>query len=259
MTSVVAAIDQGTTSTRCMLFDHDAKVIAQAQVEHTQYLPRAGWVEHDATEIWANTRAVTSDALARADMSASDVVAVGIANQRETTVVWDRATGEPVAPAIVWQDTRTQAICDSLGDADRYRARVGLPLATYFAGPKIRWILENVEPAGGLAFGTIDSWLLWNLTGGAVHATDATNASRTMLMELDTLQWAPDIAAELGVPMSVLPEIRSSSEVYGRVQGGPLAGVPVAGILGDQQAATFGQACLSPGEAKNTYGTGNFL
>jgi glycerol kinase len=242
-----------------MLFDHDAKVIAQAQVEHTQYLPRAGWVEHDATEIWANTRAVTSDALARADMSASDVVAVGITNQRETTVVWDRATGEPVAPAIVWQDTRTQAICDSLGDADRYRARVGLPLATYFAGPKIRWILENVEPAGDLAFGTIDSWLLWNLTGGTVHATDATNASRTMLMDLDTLQWAPDIAAELGVPMSVLPEIRSSSEVYGRVQGGPLAGVPVAGILGDQQAATFGQACLSPGEAKNTYGTGNFL
>ncbi|MDT4916030.1 MAG: glycerol kinase [Pseudonocardiales bacterium] len=259
MTSVVAAIDQGTTSTRCMLFDHDAKVIAQAQVEHTQYFPRAGWVEHDATEIWANTRAVTSDALARADMSASDVVAVGITNQRETTVVWDRATGEPVAPAIVWQDTRTQAICDSLGDADRYRARVGLPLATYFAGPKIRWILENVEPAGDLAFGTIDSWLLWNLTGGTVHATDATNASRTMLMDLDTLQWAPDIAAELGVPMSVLPEIRSSSEVYGRVQGGPLAGVPVAGILGDQQAATFGQACLSPGEAKNTYGTGNFL
>jgi glycerol kinase len=242
-----------------MLFDHDAKVIAQAQVEHTQYFPRAGWVEHDATEIWANTRAVTSDALARADMSASDVVAVGITNQRETTVVWDRATGEPVAPAIVWQDTRTQAICDSLGDADRYRARVGLPLATYFAGPKIRWILENVEPAGDLAFGTIDSWLLWNLTGGTVHATDATNASRTMLMDLDTLQWAPDIAAELGVPMSVLPEIRSSSEVYGRVQGGPLAGVPVAGILGDQQAATFGQACLSPGEAKNTYGTGNFL
>jgi glycerol kinase len=197
--------------------------------------------------------------LERAGLSSGDVAAIGITNQRETTVVWDRASGEPVAPAIVWQDVRTQAICDELahGDNDRYRARTGLPLATYFAGPKIRWILDNIQPSGDLAFGTIDSWLLWKLTGR--HATDPTNASRTMLMDLDTLQWAPEIADEFGVPTSMLPEIMSSSETYATVTAGPLAGVPVAGILGDQQAATFGQACLSPGEAKNTYGTGNFL
>jgi glycerol kinase len=262
VTAVVAAIDQGTTSTRCMLFDHDAQVVARSQVEHQQYFPRRGWVEHDAAEIWANTRAVTADALAQGGLTASDVTAIGITNQRETTVVWDRATGEPIAPAIVWQDTRTQQICDALGDQDRYRDRVGLPLATYFAGPKIRWLLDNVPGVRDrdLAFGTIDSWLLWNLTAGQVHATDATNASRTMLMDLDTLQWVPDIADEMGVPLSLLPEIRTSSEVYGTVADGePLAGVPIAGILGDQQAATFGQACLSPGEAKNTYGTGNFL
>jgi glycerol kinase len=259
VTDVVAAIDQGTTSTRCMLFDHDAGVVARAQLEHEQHLPRQGWVEHDAAEIWANTQAVCTQALERAGLRASDVAAIGITNQRETTVVWDRATGEPVAPAIVWQDTRTQAICDELarGDTGRYRARTGLPLATYFAGPKIRWILDNVKPSGDLAFGTVDSWLLWKLTGR--HATDATNASRTMLMDLDTLQWVPEIADEIGVPISMLPEIRASSEVYGTVADGPLAGVAVGGILGDQQAATFGQACLSPGEAKNTYGTGNFL
>ena len=256
-TSVVAAIDQGTTSTRCMLFDHDAQVVARAQVEHKQHFPRPGWVEHDANEIWANTRAVTADALDEAGLTAADVAAVGITNQRETTVVWDRRTGEPIAPAIVWQDTRTQSICDSLGDQDRYRDRVGLPLATYFAGPKIRWLLDNVQATGDLAFGTIDSWLMWKLTGE--HVTDVTNASRTMLMDLDTLQWVPEIADEMGVALSMLPEIRSSSEVYGTVQSGPLHGVPVAGILGDQQAATFGQACLSPGDAKNTYGTGNFL
>ncbi len=259
MRTVVAAIDQGTTSTRCMLFNAAAEVVARAQREHRQHLPRQGWVEHDAREIWANTEAVCGEALEQAGLRAGDVAAIGITNQRETTVVWDRATGEPVAPAIVWQDTRTQAICDELarGDNDRYRDRTGLPLATYFAGPKIRWILDNVQPSGDLAFGTVDSWLLWKLTGR--HATDATNASRTMLMDLDTLQWAPEIADEMGVPMSMLPEIRSSSEVYGDVRDGPLAGVAVAGILGDQQAATFGQACLSPGEAKNTYGTGNFL
>jgi glycerol kinase len=254
MTSVVAAIDQGTTSTRCMLFDHDARVLARAQVEHRQHFRRAGWVEHDAVEIWTNTQAVIAQALEQADC---DVAAIGITNQRETTVVWDRRTGEPVAPAIVWQDTRTQAICDALGEVDRYRTRTGLPLATYFAGPKIRWLLDNLNPSGDLAFGTIDSWLLWNLAG--VHVTDATNASRTLLMDLDTLQWVPDIADEMGVPLSMLPEIRSSSEVYGTVADGPLKGVPIAGILGDQQAATFGQACLEPGEAKNTYGTGNFL
>jgi glycerol kinase len=264
--SAVAAIDQGTTSTRCMLFDRGAHVLAVEQVEHTQHFPRPGWVEHDATEIWANVAQVVAGALARAELHATDLAAVGITNQRETTLVWDRATGRPIAPAIVWQDTRTQAICESLGPPDRYRARVGLPLATYFAGPKIRWLLDNVPgasaraAAGELAFGTIDSWLLWNLTGGGLHATDATNASRTMLMELDTLAWASDIADEMGIPTAMLPEIRSSSEVYAEVTGLPsLAGVPIAGILGDQQAATFGQACLSPGDAKNTYGTGNFL
>jgi glycerol kinase len=273
MPSVVAAIDQGTTSTRCMLFDHDAHVVAIEQVEHDQHLPRRGWVEHDAAQIWANTRTVMGGALAKAELTSSDVAAIGITNQRETTVVWDRATGQPVGPAIVWQDTRTQQICDDLaalgGGADRYRERVGLPLATYFAGPKARWILDNIDgaqaraDAGELAFGTIDSWLVWNLTGGTdggVHVTDPTNASRTMLMDLDTLQWAPDIADEMGVPVSMLPGIRTSSEEYGTVRArGPLAGVPIAGILGDQQAATFGQACLEVGEAKNTYGTGNFL
>jgi glycerol kinase len=263
MSTVVAAIDQGTTSTRCMLFDHAAQVVAQAQLEHGQHFPRPGWVEHDATEIWANTTEVIAQVLERGGVRAADVVAVGITNQRETTVVWDRATGEPIAPAIVWQDTRTQSICDTLaaGDPDRYRERTGLPLATYFAGPKIRWLLDNVDhrkPSADLAFGTIDSWLLWKLTGGR-HVTDATNASRTLLMDLDTLQWVPELAADVGVPLDMLPEIRSSSEVYGTVQDGPLAGVPIAGILGDQQAATFGQACLAPGEAKNTYGTGNFL
>jgi glycerol kinase len=258
---VVAAIDQGTTSTRCMLFDHDARVVARAQVEHRQHLPKQGWVEHDAAEIWANTQAVIGAALEHAGLRGTHVAAVGITNQRETTVVWDRATGEPVARAIVWQDTRTQAICDALaaGDADRYRPRTGLPLATYFAGPKIRWILDHAGGGRDLAFGTIDSWLVWNLTGGDVHVTDATNASRTMLMDLDTLDWAPEIADDMGIPLGMLPEIRPSAEVYGTVADGPLAGVPIAGILGDQQAATFGQACLAPGEAKNTYGTGNFL
>ena len=269
MPDVVAAIDQGTTSTRCLLFDANVRVVASAQVEHRQSFPRPGWVEHDATEIWSNTRAVVAEALARAELRAGDVAAAGITNQRETTVVWDRCTGEPIAPAIVWQDTRTQPICDDLGDTERYRARTGLPLATYFAGPKIRWLLDNVAGARGraengeLAAGTIDSWLLWQLSGGpdgGVHLTDATNASRTLLMDLDTLQWVPEIADEMGVPVAMLPEIRPSSQVYahGRERG-PLAGVPLAGILGDQQAATFGQACLSPGEAKNTYGTGNFL
>ncbi len=262
--SAVAAIDQGTTSTRCMLFDRDARVLAVSQLEHAQHFPRPGWVEHDPAEIWTNTGRVVEGALSVAGLAAGDVAAVGITNQRETTVVWNRGTGEPIAPAIVWQDTRTRQICDALGPPDRYRSRVGLPLATYFAGPKLRWLLDNVPgargraEAGELAFGTIDSWLLWQLCG--VHATDGTNASRTMLMDLATLRWADDIAAEMGVPMAVLPEIRSSSEVYGDVTGlAALRGVPIAGILGDQQAAMFGQACLSPGEAKNTYGTGNFL
>jgi len=273
MTQYVAAIDQGTTSTRCMIFDHAGSVVAVEQREHEQIFPRSGWVEHDAAEIWANTRQVCGGALARADLDASSIAAVGITNQRETTVVWDRATGDPIHHAIVWQDTRTQAICDELGalggGAERYRAKTGLPLATYFAGPKARWILDNVDGAreraerGELAFGTMDTWVLYHATGGTdggLHVTDPTNASRTLLMNIDTLEWDPELCSEIGVPMSMLPEIRSSSEVYGTIRArGTFSGVGVAGILGDQQAATFGQACLEVGEAKNTYGTGNFV
>src|SRR3954465_10390220 len=273
MPQYVAAIDQGTTSTRCMLFDHDRAVASVGQKEHEQIFPRAGWVEHDPMEIWRNTREVVGQALARSDAGVSDIVAVGITNQRETTVVWDRNTGQPVYNAIVWQDTRTPAIVEELGalvgGADRYKDRVGLPLATYFSGPKVVWILDNVEgarekaEAGDLLFGNMDTWLIWNMTGGVeggLHVTDPTNASRTMLMDLDTLSWDEGIAGEFGIPLSMLPEIRSSSEVYGSVRGrGVLDGVPLAGDLADQQAATFGQACLAVGEAKNTYGTGNFM
>ncbi|MGH3853119.1 MAG: glycerol kinase GlpK [Pseudonocardiaceae bacterium] len=265
MSQYVAAIDQGTTSTRCMVFDHDGRVVSAQQREHRQHFPQAGWVEHDPLEIWANAKDVTEGALARAGLTAGDIAAVGITNQRETTVVWDRRSGKPVHNAIVWQDTRTDRLCAELGGADRYQHRTGLPLSTYFSGPKIRWILDQVDGARRrarnkeLCFGTIDSWLLWNMTGG-LHATDVTNASRTLLMDLDALRWDGGIAEEMGVPVSMLPEIRSSSEVYGTVrEPAALAGVPIAGILGDQQAATFGQACLSVGEAKNTYGTGNFM
>ncbi|HEV2783066.1 MAG TPA: glycerol kinase GlpK [Actinophytocola sp.] len=273
MTQYVLAVDQGTTSTRAIIFDHAGTIVSVGQKEHEQIFPRAGWVEHDPLEITANTRHVIGQALAKADLNLGDLAAVGITNQRETTVVWDRETGEPVCNAIVWQDTRTQAIVEELGalggGAERYKSRVGLPLATYFSGPKVRWILDNVDGArqraenGDLLFGNTDTWTLWNLTGGpngGVHATDVTNASRTMLMDLDTLSWDADIAAEMGIPMSMLPEIRSSSETYGA--GGPsgvLKGVPIAGILGDQQAATFGQVCYEVGTAKNTYGTGNFM
>ena len=267
----VVAIDQGTTSTRAMVFDRSGGVVASDQREHRQILPRAGWVEHDPMEIWENTRAVVGGALGKANLSAKRVVAVGITNQRETTVVWDRQTGRPIHNAIVWQDTRTQSICDELaGDAgpERFKKQTGLPLATYFAGPKIRWLLDSVEGAreraesGQLLAGTMDTWILWNLTGGpdgGVHVTDVTNASRTLLMDLRTLAWDEEIAAEMRVSTSLLPEIRSSSEVYGRCRPGILLDVPVGGILGDQQAATFGQACLEPGTAKNTYGTGNFM
>ncbi len=269
----VAAIDQGTTSTRCILFTHDGRIAASDQREHRQILPRPGWVEHDPAEIWTNTRAVIAGAMNSAGATAGDVAALGVTNQRETTVVWDRGTGEPVYPAIVWQDTRTDAICRELGaaggGADRFRQRVGLPLATYFAGPKIAWILQQVAgalpraEAGELLAGTVDSYLLWWLSGGprgGLHATDVTNASRTMMMDLRSLQWDVEIAGEFGIPPVMLPEIRSSSQVYGAVTDPvELAGIPIAGVLGDQQAATFGQACLSPGEAKNTYGTGNFL
>lgn len=273
MATYVAAIDQGTTSTRTMIFDHSGQVVAVDQREHKQLFPKAGWVEHDAEEIWANARATAAGALANADLTAGDIAAVGITNQRETTLVWDRKTGKPVYNAIVWQDTRTDRIINELGalggGQERYRDRTGLPLATYFSGPKIKWILDNVEGAreraenGDLLFGNMDTWVLWNMTGGidgGIHVTDPTNASRTLLMDLDTLSWNEDIAADMGIPMSMLPEIRSSSEKYGVTrERGALGGVPIAGILGDQQAATFGQACLSVGEAKNTYGTGNFV
>ena len=267
----VLAIDQGTTSTRAIVFDHDGRIVSSGQKEHEQIFPRAGWVEHDPVEIWNNTREVVGVALGQAGLNRDAIVAVGVTNQRETTMVWDPNTGEPVHHAIVWQDTRTDKICKDLGggDADKYKATVGLPLATYFAGPKVRWILDNVQgareraEAGELVMGTMDTWIIWNLTGGAdggVHVTDVTNASRTMLMDLDTLQWDESIAADMGIPMSMLPQIKSSSEVYGvcRPQG-ILAGVPVAGALGDQQAATFGQAAFEVGMVKNTYGTGCFM
>ena len=269
----VAALDQGTTSTRCMLFDRAGRVVARDQREHRQLFPRAGWVEHDPAEIWRATQGVVSGALAAAGAGPGDIAALGVTNQRETTVVWDRHTGEPVYPAIVWQDTRTDGICRELaalgGGRERYVDRVGLPLATYFAGPKIAWILRHVDGAaararaGDLLAGTVDAYLVWQLTGGpdgGIHVTDVTNASRTMLMDLTTLHWDGGIAADMGIDVGMLPEIRSSSQVYAAVTGiDALAGVPIAGVLGDQQAATFGQACLSPGEAKNTYGTGNFM
>jgi glycerol kinase len=271
MASLVAAIDQGTTSTRVILFDADGRIRALDQREHEQIHPRAGWVEHDAREVWQRTREVIDGALAQTQARAADVAAIGIANQRETTVVWDRRTGEPVHNAIVWQDTRTAALVRELAGSegvDRLREHVGLPLSTYFSGPKIAWILDNVSGAreraesGELAFGTIDSWVLWNLTGGprgGVHATDATNASRTLLMDLRTLEWHEPSLALMGIPRAMLPVIRSSSEIYGELSGGALAGLPVAGILGDQQAALFGQTCFARGDAKNTYGTGSFL
>ena len=272
MKNHVLAIDQGTTSSRAIIFDRSGSIVSSGQLEHRQILPRAGWVEHDPMEIWSNVREVVSVALSRANLTHEDVAAAGITNQRETTVVWDRTTGEPVGNAIVWQDTRTQRLTEELAGEDgpdRYKDVVGLPLATYFAGPKIAWILRNIDGAreradrGELLFGTIDTWLLWNMTGGidgGIHVTDVTNASRTMLMDLDTLAWREDIAADMGIPLSMLPEIRSSSEVYGHGRAhGMLPGVPIAGILGDQQAATFGQACFTEGMAKNTYGTGNFV
>jgi glycerol kinase len=272
MPKYAAAIDQGTTSTRCMVFDHSGKVVSVAQKEHEQIYPKPGWVEHDAKEIWERTQEVVDDALKEAGASADDIAGVGITNQRETAVVWDRNSGEPIMNAIVWQDTRTDKIVDELsrdGGQARFQPKVGLPLATYFSGPKVRWMLENVDgareraEAGDLMFGNIDTWVIWNLTGGTdggLHITDVSNASRTMLMDLRSLSWDEDIAATIGVPTSMLPEIKASSEVYGEVRsGGALQGVPIAGDLGDQQAATFGQTCFSVGEAKNTYGTGNFL
>ncbi len=268
----VLSIDQGTTSSRAIVFDRAGRPVASSQLEHRQHNPAPGWVEHDPIEIWDNVRSVIAGALSDADITHRDLVAVGITNQRETTVIWDRASGEPVYPAIVWQDTRSQDIVDRLaadGGVDRFRDATGLPLATYFAGTKIAWILENVEGVreradrGELAFGTIDTWLVWNLTGGVdggIHVTDVTNASRTLLMDLETLDWSEELLAAFDVPRALLPQIRSSSEVHGVASPRTmLDGVPIAGILGDQQAATFGQVAFEAGDTKSTYGTGNFL
>lgn len=261
----VLSIDQGTTSTRCILFDHGGGIVSVAQKEHQQIYPKPGWVEHDALEIWENTQEVLRGAIRKADCDVGDVVAIGITNQRETALVWEKATGRPVYNAIVWQDTRTDVICNELaknGGQDRFRSTTGLPLATYFSGPKIKWILDNVPGTreraekGELLFGNMDSWLIWNLTGQ--HITDVTNASRTLLMDLKSLNWDDEILSVFGIPRTMLPEIRSSSEVYGMARG-VLGGVPVAGDLGDQQAALFGQTCYAIGEAKNTYGTGCFM
>jgi glycerol kinase len=253
-----------------MIFDHAGQVIGIDQKEHEQIFPKPGWVEHDAMEVWASVQTVIAGALAKAHIDVKDLAAVGITNQRETTVVWDKNTGKPIHNAIVWQDTRTDLICNELakvGGQDRLRAKVGLPLATYFSGPKVKWILDNVPGArekaekGELYFGNMDSWVIWNLTGGikgGVHVTDVTNASRTMLMNLETLDWDEENLKLMGIPRSMLPDIKASSEVYGTAVG-VLAGVPVAGDLGDQQAALFGQTCFSAGEAKNTYGTGCFM
>lgn len=270
MGNYIATIDQGTTSTRCMIFDHSGIPLALAQKEHQQIYPQPGWVEHDPLEIWRCTQSVVKTALRKAGLTSSEIAAVGITNQRETTVIWDRITGKPFYNAIVWQDTRTDAICHQLaadGGQDRFRTRVGLPLATYFSGPKIRWLLDHVPEIrqaakkGTALFGNIDTWLIWNLTGGpngGVHITDVTNASRTLLMNLETLQWDEEVLAVLGIPLSLLPEIHPSAAVYGYAKD-ILEGVPVAGDLGDQQAALFGQTCFDPGEAKNTYGTGCFM
>ncbi|MGO1733002.1 MAG: glycerol kinase GlpK [Corynebacterium casei] len=269
--SFVAAIDQGTTSTRCIIVDHDGKICASAQFEHKQIMPRQGWVEHDATEIWYNARRAVSAAMVDVDGAPEDFVALGITNQRETAVVWDKKTGKPIYNAIVWQDTRTS---HAINPDDKWLDRTGVLANSYPAGPKISWILDNVEGArerannGELLAGTIDTWLLWNLTGGArgdqgkdaVHLTDVTNASRTLLMDIRTLQWDEELCEEVGVPMSVLPEIRPSVGEFGQVRThGTLAKVPITGVLGDQQAALFGQAAFKEGEAKNTYGTGLFM
>ncbi|MDR1214805.1 MAG: glycerol kinase GlpK [Propionibacteriaceae bacterium] len=266
----ILAIDSGTTSSRAIVFNHSGRSVGVHQLEHEQIFPRAGWVEHDPQEIWTRTIQVIDGALINAGITKDDLAAIGVTNQRETTVVWDKNTGQPVYNAIVWQDTRTQKIIEELGQGDqnKYQARVGLPLATYFCGPKVKWILDNVAgarasaEAGNLIMGTIDTWLIWNLTGGVdggIHITDVTNASRTMLMDLQTLNWDLSIAADMTIPASMLPKIVSSSEQYGLVKTPSVAGVPIAGDLGDQQAATFGQACFEPGTAKNTYGTGCFM
>ena len=261
------ALDQGTTSSRALVIDESGKVVAVAQKEFTQIFPQPGWVEHDPNEIWASQIGVAADALGRAGISAKDVAAIGITNQRETTVVWDRKTGEPIHNAIVWQDRRTAPICDKMKAASlepMITQKSGLVIDAYFSGTKVQWLLDNVPGArdkanqGELAFGTIDSWLIWKLTDGKVHVTDQSNASRTMLLNIYTRSWDDELLKALNVPRSVLPEVKSSSEVYGESTG-ILAGVPIAGIAGDQQSALFGQMCTKPGMAKNTYGTGSFM
>ncbi|ABQ70560.1 glycerol kinase [Rhizorhabdus wittichii RW1] len=271
MTQFVGAIDQGTTSSRFIVFDRHGAILAVAQKEHRQIYPRPGWVEHDPLEILANTQEVIGAALARANLTAADLAAVGITNQRETSLLWDRETGRPLCNALVWMDTRTDELVQRYrrdGGQDRFRDRTGLPLATYFSALKLRWILDNVDGAraqaesGRALFGTIDSWLAWNLTGGpdgGVHLTDVTNASRTMLMDLATCRWDDDLLATFGIPRACLPRIVASSDLHGTIRTPPLDGARLAGILGDQQAALVGQACFAPGEAKNTYGTGSFL
>jgi glycerol kinase len=274
MADYVAAIDQGTTSTRFMIFDHGGNEVGRHQLEHEQIMPKAGWVEHSPVEIWERTRSVIATAMNKYHLSASDLAALGITNQRETTLVWNRHTGRPYYNAIVWQDTRTDRIASALerdGKGEVIRARAGLPPATYFAAGKVQWILENIDGVradaerGDALFGTMDTWVLWNLTGGprgGVHMTDVTNASRTMLMDLETLAWDDELLSFFGIPRAMLPEIKPSSEPAGYGASpdvSPLAGVPISGILGDQQAATVGQVCFAEGEAKNTYGTGNFL
>ena len=273
MAEYIASIDQGTTSTRCILFNHSGQIVSSHQMEHEQIYPKPGWVEHDPLEIWDRCQDVIKGAMLNANAVADDIAAVGITNQRETTIVWDKETGKPFYNAIVWQDTRTDKIIAKFAEVsgqNRFQERVGLPLATYFSGPKVRWILDNVEGVreaaeqGRAIFGNIDTWVIWNLTGGVnggLHITDVTNASRTMLMDLKTLKWDPDICEVMGIPIQMLPEIRPSSQVYGYTKAdGPFGGIiPVAGDLGDQQAATVGQTCFDPGEAKNTYGTGCFM
>jgi glycerol kinase len=264
----IAAIDQGTTSTRFIVFDSAGRTVACAQKEHGQIYPQPGWVEHDAEEIWQRTEEVIAEAMGQAGLKAADLAAVGITNQRETTLLWNKTTGKPLANAIVWQDMRVAAdvarMANEMGN-DFFRRRTGLPLSTYFSALKLRWLLENIPgarrqaEAGEIMFGNVDAFLLWKLTGGDIHATDVTNASRTQLMDLQTLDWDAELLRAFGIPQQVLPEIRSSSEVYGHVAQGPLKGVAVAGILGDQQAALVGQTCFRSGEAKNTYGTGCFL
>lgn len=271
MSDYIGAIDQGTTSTRFIVFDRAGHIVSVAQKEHEQIYPKAGWVEHNPDEIWRRTQDVIGEAMQKRDLKPSDLAAIGITNQRETTVVWDRRTGKPLANALVWQDTRVADYVSEFakeGGQDRFRAKTGLPLTTYFSGLKLRWILKNVKgvremaESGDALFGNIDTFLVWKLTGGpsgGFHITDVTNASRTQLMNLDTLSWDEEILAEFEIPEAMLPRIRSSSEIYGLAKETAIADVPIAGILGDQQAALVGQACFEPGEAKNTYGTGCFL